>query len=34
VAAIAGDTLYTSDPSDLNRLLIAYGKRRPSLVTC
>ena len=34
VAATRGDVLYTSDPSDMRRLLIAYGGRVRSIVMC
>jgi predicted nucleic acid-binding protein len=34
IAALHGDTLYTSDPADLRRLIAACGRRRPSIVNC
>jgi predicted nucleic acid-binding protein len=34
IAATRGDVLYTSDPNDLRRLLVAYGGRVPSIGTC
>ena len=34
VAATQGDVLYTSDPSDLRRLIAVCGRRRPLLVVC
>lgn len=33
-AAERGETLYTSDPSDLRRLIALYGRRRPMLIRC
>jgi predicted nucleic acid-binding protein len=34
IAAWRGRVLYTSDPSDLKRLLMAHGKRQPVVVRC
>ena len=34
VASIHADLLYTSDPHDMRRLLLAYGGRRPAIVRC
>jgi len=34
VAAARADVLYTSDPRDLRRLLVACGKRLPLIVRC
>jgi hypothetical protein len=34
VAATRGDTLYTSDPGDLRRLLAHCGPRSPIIVRC
>jgi rRNA-processing protein FCF1 len=34
VASMHADLLYTSDPHDLRRLLLAYGSRRPMIVRC
>jgi rRNA-processing protein FCF1 len=34
VASIQADLLYTSDPHDMRRLLLAYGRRRPTIVRC
>jgi hypothetical protein len=34
VAAARGDVLYTSDPSDMRRLLAACGPRKPTIVRC
>jgi hypothetical protein len=34
VSATRGDVLYTSDPSDLKRLLVAYGGALPAIVRC
>jgi predicted nucleic acid-binding protein len=34
VAATQGDVLYTSDPSDMKRLIAAYGAGKPSIVRC
>jgi rRNA-processing protein FCF1 len=34
VASIHADLLYTSDPYDMRRLLLAYGSRRPTIVRC
>jgi predicted nucleic acid-binding protein len=34
VAATRGEVLYTSDPADMRRLVMAYGKGRPSIVRC
>jgi hypothetical protein len=34
VAATMADTLYTSDPRDMRRLLAAYGAGTPTIVRC
>ena len=34
VAATQGDVLYTSDPSDMKRLIAAYAAGKPSIVRC
>jgi hypothetical protein len=34
VAADRGDVLYTSDPKDMHRLIVACGRRRPRIVAC
>ena len=34
IASRDGELLYTSDPHDMRRLLLAYGKRRPTVVRC
>lgn len=34
IAATDGDVLYTSDPSDMRRLVLAYGRGFPSIVRC
>jgi predicted nucleic acid-binding protein len=34
VAATQGDVLYTSDPSDMRRLIAAVGPRRVPIVAC
>ena len=34
VAASEGDALYTSDPKDLRRLIVAQSARRPAIVVC
>jgi hypothetical protein len=34
VAALQGDVLYTSNPQDMMRLLVAYGSGLPSIVRC
>ena len=34
IAATQGDVLYTSDPSDMKRLIAAYGAGKPSIVRC
>ena len=34
VAAIQGDVLYTSDPRDMRRLIVAFGAGTPSIVRC
>jgi hypothetical protein len=34
IAATEGEVLYTSDPADLRRLVVAYGRRRPAIVRC
>lgn len=34
VASRYGEVLYTSDPHHMRRLLLAYGKRRPTVVRC
>jgi predicted nucleic acid-binding protein len=34
VAAAQGSAVYTSDPNDLLRLVVAFGKRRPVIVRC
>lgn len=34
VAVSQGDVLYTSDPHDLRRLVVACGRRRPAIVAC
>jgi hypothetical protein len=34
IAATQGDVLYTSDPSDLRKLIAACGRRRPAIVRC
>jgi hypothetical protein len=34
VAATEGNVLYTSDPGDMRRLIIACGRRRPVIVRC
>jgi hypothetical protein len=34
VAATGGDSLYTSDPRDMRRLVAAWGRRRPAIVPC
>jgi hypothetical protein len=34
IAARHGELLYTSDPHDLRRLLLAYGRRRPAIIAC
>lgn len=34
VAAIVGDVLYTSDPTDMRRLITAYGRGTPVIVRC
>ncbi len=34
VAATRGDVLYTSDSSDMRRLLTAHGARAPTIVRC
>ena len=34
VAAMRGDFVYTSDPNDIRRLLLAHGRRIPGIVRC
>jgi predicted nucleic acid-binding protein len=34
VAASTGDVLYTSDPTDMRRLIAACGRRSPTIVRC
>ncbi|HYQ30863.1 MAG TPA: hypothetical protein VER04_26705 [Polyangiaceae bacterium] len=34
VASMHADLLYTSDPHDMRRLLLAYGGRKPVIVRC
>jgi hypothetical protein len=34
VVATRGETLFTSDPDDLRRLIAAFGRGRPSIVAC
>ena len=34
VAATQGDVLYTSDPSDMKRLIVAYRRALPTIVRC
>jgi predicted nucleic acid-binding protein len=34
IAATLGDAVYTSDPDDLRRLVVACGRRRPAIVAC
>lgn len=34
VAAARADVLYTSDPRDMRRLLLALGRRMPVIVRC
>lgn len=34
VAKAPGRVLYTSDPVDLHRLLVACGRKKPSIVRC
>ena len=34
IASHEGERLYTSDPGDMQRLLVACGRRRPAIVRC
>lgn len=34
IASRHGEWLYTSDPHDMRRLLLACGRRRPAVISC